>query len=69
MDRGLLECSSHCIRVILVSSICINNLEVIIIIITIIIIIAIACHIGLYLELTFNEGSQLRYHLKRGTSV
>ena len=29
-------------------------------------IITMACHYGLYLELTFNEGSQLRYHLKRG---
>ena len=28
-----------------------------------------ACHIGLYLELTFNEGSQLRYHFKRGNTV
>ena len=54
MDWGLLGYSSHCIRVILIPSICIDNVEVIIIII-----IAMACHIGLYLELTFNEGSQL----------
>jgi len=45
----------------LVPSICIDNVEVIVII-------AMAYHIGLHLELTFNEGSQLRYHLKRGTS-
>jgi len=45
-----------------ITSICIDNVEAIIII-------AMARHIGLYLELTFNEGSQLRYHLKRGTSV
>jgi hypothetical protein len=40
-------------RVILVPSICIDNVELIII--------AMACHIGLYVELPFNEGSQLRY--------
>ena len=45
------------------SHICIDNVEVIIII-------AMACHcFGLYLELTLNEGSLLRYHLKRGPSV
>ena len=32
-------------------------------------IIAMACHYGIYLEVTFNEGSQLRYHLKSGSSV
>ena len=50
-----------CARVILIPPICIDNVEVIII--------AMACHIGPYLELTFNEGSQLRYHLKRGDSA
>ena len=28
-----------------------------------------SCHQGLYLELTVNEGSKLRYHLKRGNSI
>ena len=60
--EGLLRCSSHCIRVLLIPSICVDNVEVIIVI-------AMACHIGLYLELTFNEGSLLRYHLKIGTSI
>ena len=56
VNCALLWCSSRCIRAILVPSTCIANVEVIII--------AMACHIGLYLELTFNEGSQRR----RGSS-
>ena len=46
----LLGCSSHCIRVILIPSICIDNVEVIIM--------AMACHIGLYLELKDHSSSQ-----------
>ena len=53
VNGGLLGRSSPSMRVILVPSICIDNVELIII--------AMACHIGLYVELTFNEGSQLRY--------